>query len=132
VQHLSRIDGCGSMLPGEFVTPGWHACVIVEGVVGRKALTLCLVGRMRAPHGGVISSRPRACVVPIRASVCAAVRPGNRYVLSDTLSLDSHPNYAGCFLTRIIPWPKDRPVRRFVAPAANRQANSTSFAVISV
>ena len=48
VQHMSNVDSSGSKLPVEFIPPGWHARVVVDGVVDPKAWTLCLIDRMRA------------------------------------------------------------------------------------
>ncbi|MDP9095536.1 MAG: Tn3 family transposase, partial [Pseudomonadota bacterium] len=48
VQHMSNVDNSGSKLPVEFIPHGWHARVVVDGVVDPKAWTLCLVDRMRA------------------------------------------------------------------------------------
>ena len=42
VQDMSNV-GSGSKLPVEFIPAGWHARVVVDGVVDPKAWTLCLV-----------------------------------------------------------------------------------------
>ena len=37
VQHMSNVDSSGSKLPVEFIPPGWHARVVVDGIVDPKA-----------------------------------------------------------------------------------------------